>query len=442
MMAGNRRKDTDLLSPRVGFHYFPDTDHYTQKDLATWLPILKQLHAAWLILVSDAVRAIPEHFITGLVNAGIKPIVHLRLPLPNSPSAKELKPIFNAYARWGVKHVILFEKPNNMQSWSTSGWVQQDLVERFIDRFLPLATVAAQSGITPIFPPLEPGGSYWDLSFLKQSLQSMQRRGYTNLLNQMGIAAYAFTYNHDLDYGAGGPQKWPHALPYAMSLDSQDQRGFRNYEWLQSAANSTLARDLPVFLLGAGIKEPGKAYSPEVHAGICLNILGLLNGSSTENALPGYVQNCSFYALSAALGTADFLHAWFRSEDEVLPIVDLLTNTYADKNAHISAVNIDEGTGQVYTQSADHPIEHYLLLPLYDWGVADYHLEVTRPFIQRHHPTVGFSIEEAALARKVTVIGGEQTFPEEQLSRLRAGGSIVERITGDGISIATQLAER
>jgi hypothetical protein len=252
-MTGNRRKVTDLLSPRVGFHYFPDTEHYTQKDLAAWLPVLQQLHASWLVLTSDAVRAIPEHFISGLVKAGIKPIVHLRLPLPNSPSVKELKPIFNAYARWGVKHVILFEKPNQMQSWSTSGWVQQDLVERFIDRFLPLATIAAQSGITPIFPPLEPGGSYWDLSFLKQSLQSIKRRGYTNLLNQMALASYAFTYNHDLDYGAGGPQKWPNALPYAKSLDSQDQRGFRNYEWLQSTANSVVGRDVPIFLLGAGI---------------------------------------------------------------------------------------------------------------------------------------------------------------------------------------------
>jgi hypothetical protein len=440
-MTGNRRKVTDLLSPRVGFHYFPDTEHYTQKDLAAWLPVLQQLHASWLVLTSDAVRAIPEHFISGLVKAGIKPIVHLRLPLPNSPSVKELKPIFNAYARWGVKHVILFEKPNQMQSWSTSGWVQQDLVERFIDRFLPLATIAAQSGITPIFPPLEPGGSYWDLSFLKQSLQSIKRRGYTNLLNQMALASYAFTYNHDLDYGAGGPQKWPNALPYAKSLDSQDQRGFRNYEWLQSTANSVVGRDVPIFLLGAGIKEPGEAYSPEVHAGICLNILGLLNTNFADNALPAYVQSCSFYALSANVHSADFLHAWFRSEDDVLPIVDLLTNTYPDATT-LSGGRIFTDANAQTPKTTGHPIEHYLLLPLYDWGVADYHLEVTRPFIQRHHPTVGFSIEEAALARKVTVIGGDQTFPEEQLTRLRAGGSVVERITGDGISIATQLAER
>ena len=442
-MTSNKRKVNDLLSPRVGFHYFPDTDHYTQKDLTTWLPILKQLRASWLVLFSEATRAIPEYFVAELVNAGIKPIVHLHLPLPNSPSTRELKPIFSAYSRWGVKHLILFERPNNMQSWSTSGWVQQDLVERFIDRFLPLATAVAQAGITPIFPPLEPGGSYWDLSFLKQSLQSIQRRGYGNLISQMGLASYAFTYNHELDYGAGGPDKWPNTLPYGKSPDSQDQRGFRNYEWLQAAARVVVGSELPVFMLGTGIKEPYQAYTPEVHAGICLNILEILRNDSLENAVPGYVQSCNFYALSAKPGSLDFLHAWFRTEDEVLPIVDLLLNSGANrKNAFFSEPGGEVSSGQPYGRYSSHPINHYLLLPLYDWGVAEYHLEVTRPFIQKHHPTIGFSIQEAALARNVTVIGGEQTFPEELLSQLRAGGSIVERITGDGISIATQLAER
>lgn len=159
-MRGNRRNTHGLLSPRMGFHYFPDTDHYTRKDLDTWLPVLNQLQAGWLVLLANGTRAIPEQFVTGLVNASIKPIIHIQLPLPNSPAAKELKTLFSAYARWGVKHIILFDKPNRMQSWSSSGWVQQDLVERFIDRFLPLALAVAQAGMIPIFPPLEIGRAH------------------------------------------------------------------------------------------------------------------------------------------------------------------------------------------------------------------------------------------------------------------------------------------
>ena len=87
-------------------------------------------------------------------------------------------------------------------------------------------------------------------------------------------------------------------------------------------------------------------------------------------------------------------------------------------------------------------IQHYLLLPSFDWGVADWYLQAARPFIKRHLPTVGFSLAEAAQATRVTVVGGEQFFSDEDLRNLRASGCIVERINGDGMSIATQLADR
>ena len=35
---------------RIGFHYFPDQNHYRESDLYTWLPELKTLGATWLIL--------------------------------------------------------------------------------------------------------------------------------------------------------------------------------------------------------------------------------------------------------------------------------------------------------------------------------------------------------------------------------------------------------
>lgn len=440
-MTPYKRKFRDLISPRMGFHYFADTDHYTAKDLSIWLPILKQINASWLVLLANASRAIPEQFISSLVDGGINPVLHMLLPLPNSPAAGEMKALLKAYSRWGVQHIILFDRPNMMHNWSTAGWIQQDLVERFVDRFLPLASSVAQSGMMPIFPPLEPGGNYWDLSFLKQALQSIERRGYTDLVRQMGLASYAFTYNHELDYGSGGPIKWPKSIPYVNSPDSEDQRGFRNYEWLQSTAVAACGQELPVFMLGAGIKEPGVSYSPEIHAGICLNILDQLKGTSAEMTIPDYVQCCNFYLLSAAPGSNQYEQAWFKTEDDYLPIVDLLLPEF-DQTLVAGKGNVSVEDNSNINFNHSHPIEHYLLLPLYDWGVAEYHLEVTRPFIQKYHPTIGFSIQEAALAKKVTVIGGELTFSDEALSELRSSGSIVDRVTGDGISIATQLAER
>lgn len=431
-------------SPRIGFHYFPDTDHYSQNDLSTWLPILKTLNAHWLVLNADTSRAIPEQFITGLVADGILPILHLQMELPNSPTAADVKALFTAYARWGVRYLILFDRPNQRENWSPAGWTQPDLVERFVDRFLPLAVSAAQFGMMPILPPPEPGGDYWDIAFLKQSLQSIIRRGYAKLIDQLGLSSYVFTYGHDLDYGSGGPERWPKSLPYGKSGESENQKGFRNFEWLQSTAFSVCGKELPMFLLGAGIKEPGRNLSPEMHMGLNLNIIEKLNSSTESEAIPSYVQSCNFFVLSTAANSPLAQHAWFRTEEDYLPIVDFLIPSSPTPSTSLPWKN-SKSTSAEYSSlptSASHPIAHYLLLPLYEWGVADFHLEVIRPFLQKYHPTIGFSIEEAALASKVTILGGEQSFPEDKLTALRTAGCIVDRIYGDGMSIATQLAER
>jgi hypothetical protein len=92
------------------------------------------------------------------------------------------------------------------------------------------------------------------------------------------------------------------------------------------------------------------------------------------------------------------------------------------------------------TSSNRHPIAHYLLLPLHETGAAEWHLEAARPFILKYHPTIGYSLSEAALAEKVTVVGSEQIYAADEVQALRKQGCQVERIAGDGTEIATQLA--
>jgi hypothetical protein len=92
-------------------------------------------------------------------------------------------------------------------------------------------------------------------------------------------------------------------------------------------------------------------------------------------------------------------------------------------------------------QKEIHAIRHYLLLPSYQWGISDYHLDVIRPFVKKHQPTIGFCLDEAQNAQRVTVIGGEACFPEASLNQLRAAGAIVQRIDEDGTDIASLLAK-
>ncbi len=269
----------------------------------------------------------------------------------------------------------------------------------------------------------------------------MLRRGQKNLLAKLALSAYGYTYNHDLDWGKGGPEQWPQNKPYITPLDSQDQKGFRNFEWVDAIARSILERSLPIFLLGLSQKTAkiSDVYSETDQVEVVNEILHVLRSASQDqpeqNILAG-----NFWLLSASGNDAAASQAWVKEDGSTLAVVNLLA-----PDTYNSATNAEASAGKRYARSAKitgQPIGHYLLLPVYEWGIADWHLEVIKPFILKYHPTIGFSLEEAALAKKVTVIGGEQTFSEEKLNELRAKGCEVDRISGDGTTIATLLAER
>ncbi|HEX9013349.1 MAG TPA: hypothetical protein VF813_07525, partial [Anaerolineaceae bacterium] len=213
------------LNTRIGFHYFPDTVHYRESDLHAWVPELRSLGASWLVLSAPTDRAIPEYFISGMVSAGIEPILHFQLSLEKQVAIDEMKFFFENYAKWGVHYVIFYDRPNSRSSWSAAAWAQEDLVERFIDRFAPLADAAVQAGLVPVFPPLEPGGDYWDTAFLQSGLRSLMRRKQFQVLDKLVLAAYAWSGEHSLNWGAGGPERWPGARPYMTPSNEEDQRG-------------------------------------------------------------------------------------------------------------------------------------------------------------------------------------------------------------------------
>ncbi len=452
---------------RLGFHYYPDTFHYTENDLQTWLLELKALGASWLVLQSPVDRAIPEYFLRGLVENGVEPLVQFNLPLLTPPDLTGLRPLLSAYQRWGVTGLLWYDRPNARRSWPAYGWAQQGLVERFLDRFLPLADLSLQAGLNPILPPLEPGGSYWDTAFLRSALELLERRKQTHLLDQLTLSAYSWTGGQSLNRGAGGPERWPEARPYRPRTEQQDQRGFRIADWYAAVSKAALGKSCPIVLLGAGVQDdpfqqPDQPLSPERHAQVTLAIANLLANQPAKDPydaetelepLAGEVLSCSFWLLAAGKHSPFQSQAWYpadAAEDEPLPAVECLKawtaqNTQSFDFPAVSATAKNGPIGRDLYQPRSpsaHPIRHYLLLPTYEFGVADWHLNVIRPFVKKYRPTVGFSLAEATLAARVTVLGDAQAIPDEALEKLRQLGSFVERITGDGTSIATQLSER
>ena len=433
---------------RIGFHYFPDADHYRESDLYTWLPELKTLEASWLVLDAPADRAIPEFFINGLIENGIEPILHFQLPLEHLPALEDLNLLFNNYARWGVNYVILYAEPNKRSAWSTAAWAQNDLVERFLDRFIPPAEAAAKSGLTPVFPPLKPGGEYWDTAFLRASLQAIERRGNLFLLEHMGISADAHAGNKPLDWGSGGPERWPEARPYQTKNGAQDQRGFAISDWYTAIAQAVIGEPRPIILLNLG-SSPNGEKSPtsdqSAHVRRTLGMVQALAGPSTKSknhpsmaavsALSPEVLCGNFWLLSADQSSPCADQAWFQPGGKGSPKAQALIRWHSSPES--------KGDQAVTPFQIKHqPIQHYLILPAFEWGIADWHLNAARPFIRKYRPMIGFSLNYAFLAERVTVVGDDEQFPESALEQLRNAGCRVERISGDGTSIATQLAEK
>lgn len=315
-------------NPRIGFHYFPDTYHYRQSDLAIWLPVLKALDASWLTLIAPANRAIPEYFICSLLTNGIEPILHHHLSLENPPSCQDLQPLYQAYSRWGVRYIALFDRPNRRIVWPPSIWAQKHLVDRFLDIYLPLAETAQQSGLTPVFPPLEPGGDFWDTSFIRLVAQSLYRRKSYKIPNPWILSCYAWASNRSLDWGAGGPERWPGAKPYGNPDDEQDHRGFRIYEWYLTLAQAELRQPCSIFLLGAGSRlgDHADQHSPPIdeisHAWQNLEIAKLLcEPAENSTGISPEVLACNFWLLSTSADSPYVRHAWFQPNERPLPVV-------------------------------------------------------------------------------------------------------------------------
>ncbi len=461
------------IKTRIGFHYFPDTVHYSERDLHVFLPELRGLEVSWLTLIAPSQRAIPEYFLNGLLNSEIEPVLQIQLPLELTGNHNNLQLLLRNYARWGVRYISLFDRPNIRKSWSVSAWSQVDLVERFLDIYLPLAEISFQEGLIPVFPALEPGGDYWDTAFLRSALRGMQRRGHHQLLESIVFGAYAFSNGHPLDWGAGGPERWPEARPYLNHPKIQDQRGFRIFDWYLTIIQAELGQPRPLILLQAGSSHNKNLSAKNINAASNLHtqenlaIFQSFQLNSTRERGPSafnshnnsrkgnfviqqidpMVLACNFWVLSANENSPFVRDAWFKPDGNRLPIITALHEWVANKKATSKKLNeyvdhypisgnlIDEEPGEE-KMNGERPIDHYLLLPYYEWGIPKWALEKMEQIIKDNHPTVGFSLAEASLATHVTVIGGLKTFPQDSLAPLHAAGCVIEQISEDGTVLA------
>jgi hypothetical protein len=430
----------------IGFYYFPDDLHYRPADAQAWIPELKALGASWLTLRSTAARAVPESFLRAVIDSGIEPILHIPNPPGRPIDLDELRPLCSSYARWGVHYVVLYDRPNVRLNWPAEDWARAGLVDRFLDRLLPALTLVHSSGLVPVFPPLKQGGDYWDTSFLDTAIHSLRVRGQSGLLDELVFSCYAFAGNRPADWGAGGSARWTQTRPYHVPPGSQDQRGFRAFEWYNEVIASRLGAPRPLLMIagGACLGDADDAGFLKVdedrHTSCNMDIMDAM----LNRRLPAYMINVAYYLLSAAPDDAQRTLAWYRAEGAAVPAVAAMKQKMAEA---IQALAASEKRPAPSTAAPGSPcagktIYHYLLLPTFEWGVSSWHWEAAVEYIRKFQPTCGFSPAEASSAEHVTIVGNEQGIGPAIENDLRSAGCKVDRVSGqDGAETQIRLNE-
>ncbi|MDF1498987.1 MAG: hypothetical protein P1P76_00735 [Anaerolineales bacterium] len=391
---------------RFGLRYFQDEDHYTRAAWNAWGKAFTSLGVHWLTLTASERRAIPEFFLRSVIDAGIQPIIHI-VAAVGSISLREIAPILKSYADWGVRHVVIFDRPNLQSAWDQADWNRPDLIERFVDGMLPVLYVQQEVGLEPLLPPLEPGGDYWDTVFLESALSAFKRRGQVHLLEQLGLSAYAWTSGRPLDWGRGGPAAWPEAKPYRNPEGSENHIGFRIFDWYQTIMEHVTGFETRLYVLAGGHHQ-GIQNAGHDPVKMQTDIYDQLQ----SNDVPGFVRCFNFDAFPTGASTDS---RWFNADASLGPMAEAVSMTRKK---------------QFRRESSKLPktIDHYALLPRSGTGRAIKIWDRMVDFAVAVQPTTGFSFEEARHARKVTILADEKEIPPEIQERLEDNGCEVSRI--------------
>jgi hypothetical protein len=423
----------------IGFHYYPDPQQLDRQDRRVWLDELGSLGASWLVVSAGLDQPVPAGFLRDLRAQRVEPIVRVVVRPIGPVDLGHLGELARDYAAAGVHYLYVYDEPNLATEWRLADWSAPNLVGRFCDLLFPTLEVIHDAGLCPLISPLAPGGHYWDLSFLDQLLDRWSADGRRYALDRLGLCVHHHASNRPLSWGAGGPERWPQVRPYHCPDGSEDQQGFRLFEWYDALVRRRLGRSLPLLSGETGLicgcqDDPDfPAVDAEAHAD-GNEALARLPG---DGLLPDYLLNLGFYTLvTGERGPLDRA-AWYKQDGTRLPAVGRLKGQERRRRRFswdVPAAAPASSEALADALDPDHPIAHYLLVWPEALGEAPPRWEgaavvrAAAPYVGRFQATLGFRCDEAKRSRRVTLVGPDAGALAPVERELRASGCAVEQV--------------
>jgi hypothetical protein len=204
-----------------------------------------------------------------------------------------------------------------------------------------------------------------------------------------------------LDWGKGGPDKWQDVRPYFTPIGSQDQIGFRIFEWYNAIAMKVLGKTLPIFTVAGGVRSGADTVSEATVEEQTISIVKLLESGD----LPSELRNFAFYLLACDPKHPDYASAWFPSINDPRQVVHAVQD-FVLANEIVTSKNID----------------HYLLLPESREPTEIPDIAAIRALVKRENPVIGNSPSAARRAIDVTLVGDKYSIPSSiEMDLLNAG---------------------
>ncbi len=205
-----------------GFDWIPTL----QSDSSTvdrFVDEAKKMGASWMVILNDGTQVgNNDYLVQRLVANHIEPIMRIYTS-HGSPITGDLTSMVRHYVQLGVHYFVPYNEPN-LPDENPNGQVS---VSGYVDRWIPAAQAIVDGGGLPGLGSLAPGAPVDDVSFLRSTLQEIQSRGASNLLNHGWIAMHNYTFNRPINYQA-------------------DSNGFLKFRWYDQTVRAQLGRSLPI----------------------------------------------------------------------------------------------------------------------------------------------------------------------------------------------------
>ena len=429
-------KEKIVHTNKFGFHYFRDVENFTLSEAKKWANVLLDFNVKWLVVQNPKNRAIPEYFIKSFSSAKITIIVDFNLTSYKDFNLSEIEPLLNVYGKWGVKYANLFHQPNTQAFWGESKWNSMDIVKAHSGSFHNFAKLCMDKNIVPVFPPLHPGGEYWDLAFLERSLSLIKTDLPQFIIDSMSMSVYGWDWNHPISRNTNGKLKPSTMKPFAERTSSKNQIGFRTYETYLKIAERVLGNKLPVVIFEAGIPNGNfrdNEYVKEKREVNLTTITKLLAGENVYDpqdqsqilaSIARDVLCCNFFVLAVDSDERYQPYGWFNPDGSPTHLTSSIHPLLATGNRGSKHPVIKEKIS-----NAHYAYNRYIYFSHSLMNEMPALLEVLDPYIRKFKPRIGFSLMDAEKSAHILIITSDpENFRSEQ-AHILSNNSIIRIIS-------------